>query len=267
MIYLSFTKKQGFLPVGICSCAIFAAIFKNQNCFMTWKQVFTSTIGQKLVMGLTGLFLISFLVVHVGLNACIWADDNGEMFNKGAHFMGAMVLIRIMEVGLFIGFFIHIIQGFVLTAYNNSRRGTAYRVNKGYGSKWYSRSMGLLGTLLLLFLIMHIWHFWIPSRFGGMWNVRPLEEVSYNNGAVTIHNLYLQMLQVFQSPVVVVLYVLGCISLAYHLAHGFKAAFRTFGVHNNRYYGIIKIAGYAFSVIVPLAFAMMPVSMYLGWVR
>lgn len=234
---------------------------------MTWKQVFTSTIGQKLVMGLTGLFLISFLVVHVGLNACIWANDNGEMFNKGAHFMGTMVVIRIMEVGLFIGFFIHIIQGYALTAYNVSRRGTAYRVNKGYGSKWYSRSMGLLGTLLLLFLIMHIYHFWIPSRFGGMWNVRPLEEATYNNGAVTIHNLYLEMINVFRNPVVVVLYVIGCISLAYHLAHGFKAAFRTFGVHNSRYYSAIKAVGYSFSVIVPLAFAMMPVSMYLGWVR
>jgi succinate dehydrogenase / fumarate reductase cytochrome b subunit len=259
-------QKHFFFKIRICSCAIFAAIFTKLLFVMTWKQVFASTIGQKLVMGATGLFLISFLVVHVGLNACIWADDNGEMFNKGAHFMGGMVVIRIMEVGLFIGFFIHIIQGYVLTAYNNSRRGTAYRVNKGYGSKWYSRSMGFLGTLLLLFLIMHIWHFWTPSRLGGMWNIQPLEEVSYNNGAVTIHNLYLQMLQVFQSPLVVVLYVLGCISLAWHLMHGFKAAFRTFGVHNSRYFALIKATGYAFSVVVPLAFAMMPVSMYLGWV-
>jgi succinate dehydrogenase / fumarate reductase cytochrome b subunit len=229
---------------------------------MTWKQVFTSTIGQKLVMGLTGLFLISFLVVHVGLNACIWADDGGKMFNQGAHFMGSMVVIRIMEIGLFIGFFIHIIQGYALTAYNNSRRGTAYRVNKGYGSKWYSRSMGLLGTLLLLFLIMHIWHFWVPSRI----NQHELSPVTYG-GTTEYHNLYAKMLDVFQDPIVVVLYVLGCLSLAYHLAHGFKAAFRTFGVHNSRYYASIKGLGYAFSVIVPLAFAMMPVSMYLGWVK
>jgi succinate dehydrogenase / fumarate reductase, cytochrome b subunit len=260
------SKKHFFFKIGIHSCVIFAAIFKNQTRFMTWKQVFTSTIGQKLIMGATGLFLISFLVVHVGLNACIWADDGGEMFNKGAHFMGSMIVIRIMEIGLFVGFFIHIIQGYVLTAYNNSRRGTAYRVNKGYGSKWYSRSMGLLGTLLLLFLIMHIYHFWVPSRLGGMWNVRPLEEAEYNSGVVQVHNLYQEMLNVFRDPVVVLLYVLGCISLAYHLAHGFKAAFRTFGVHNSRYFGLIKATGYAFSIIVPLAFAMMPVSMYLGWV-
>jgi succinate dehydrogenase / fumarate reductase cytochrome b subunit len=226
---------------------------------MTWKQVFTSTIGQKIIMGATGLFLISFLVVHVGLNACIWANDGGEMFNKGAHFMGSMVVIRIMEIGLFVGFIIHIIQGYVLTAYNNSRRGTAYRVNKGYGSKWYSRTMGLLGTLLLLFLIMHIWHFWVPSRI-----THDLPEAAYN---AEHHDLYSRMILVFQDPIVVGLYVLGCISLAYHLAHGFKAAFRTFGVHNSRYYAIIKATGYAFSIVVPLAFAMMPVSMYFGWVE
>ena len=69
---------------------------------MTWKQVFTSSIGKKLVMGFTGIFLILFLVVHVSINACIFADlfmpaDDGEMFNKAAHFMGGMVLIRIQN--------------------------------------------------------------------------------------------------------------------------------------------------------------------------
>ncbi|MCE3283427.1 MAG: succinate dehydrogenase cytochrome b subunit [Chitinophagaceae bacterium] len=226
---------------------------------MTWKQVFTSTIGQKFVMGLTGLFLISFLVVHVGLNATIWADDNGRMFNDAAEWMGGTVVTRILEVGLFIGIFLHIIQGYMLTAYNNSRRGTGYRVNKGYGSKWYSRTMGLLGTLILLFLIMHIWHFWWPSRI-----THDLPIDAYKDGR---HNLYARMISVFQEPVVVILYVLACISLAYHLAHGFKASFRTFGVSNSRYYSLIKACGYAFAIIVPLAFAMMPVSMYLGWIK
>lgn len=230
---------------------------------MTWKQVFTSTIGQKLVMGLTGLFLIAFLVVHAGLNATIWADafndnDNGEMFNRAAHWMGGTIVTRIAEVGLFVGILLHIVQGYMLTAYNNSRRGTGYRVNKGYGSKWYSRTMGLLGTLILLFLIMHIWHFWVPSRI-----THDLSPAEYDAGH---HNLYERMVTVFQEPLIVGLYVLGCISLAYHLAHGFKASFRTFGVSNSRYYSMIKAVGYAFAIIVPLVFAMMPVSMYLGWV-
>ncbi|MDP9230803.1 MAG: succinate dehydrogenase, partial [Bacteroidota bacterium] len=78
---------------------------------MNWSEFFTSSIGKKFVMALTGLFLISFLVIHVGLNACIFANDNGKMFNLAAHFMGSMIVIRIIEVGLFIMFFIHIIQG------------------------------------------------------------------------------------------------------------------------------------------------------------
>src|SRR3981081_1424586 len=116
---------------------------------MKWSEFFTSSVGKKFVMGLTGLFLISFLVIHVGINSCIWAMDGGEMFNKAAHFMGSTVVIRILEIGLFIGFFIHIIQGFVLTAQNKSRRSISYAVNYGNrGSKWYSRSMGLRGRLL-----------------------------------------------------------------------------------------------------------------------
>jgi succinate dehydrogenase / fumarate reductase, cytochrome b subunit len=236
---------------------------------MTWKQMFTSSIGKKFVMALTGLFLISFLVVHVGLNACIWANDNGEMFNTGANFMASMLVIRIMEIGLFLGIFLHLIQGYILTLEDQKTRSVGYAVDYGNrGSKWYSRSMGLLGTLLLLFLIMHIYHFWIPSRLGGFANIRPLEEIDYSNGlGKQYHNLYKEMIDVFQSPVVVILYVLGCASLAYHLMHGFESAFRTIGVHNNRYLIMLRYTGRAFAIIVSLAFAMMPISMYLGWVR
>src|SRR3984885_12792068 len=224
---------------------------------MTWKQVFTSSIGKKLVMGFTGIFLILFLIIHVGLNACIWANDGGEMFLKGAHFMGGNWVPRVLEIGLFAGLFLHIIQGYMLTVQNQSKRSVGYAVNYGNrGSKWYSRSMGLLGTLLLLFLIMHLSHFWIPSRLGGSLGVHQLAPVTYMDGK-EIHNLYAEMLKVFQDNIlVVILYVLGCISLAYHLMHGFQSAFRTLGVHNKRYINILRAVGNGFSVIVPLAFAM-----------
>lgn len=179
--------------------------------------------------------------------------------------MGTTVVVRLMEVVLFAGFIIHIIQGYVLETSNLSRRGRGYEISMGNkGSKWYSRTMGLLGTLLFLFLIMHIYHFWTPSRLGGIGNIKPLTEVDYNGKAY--HNLYHQMLVVFQNPVVVILYVLGCISLAYHLMHGFQSAWRTLGLSNNRYLMMAKSTGNVFSIIVPLGFAMMPISMYLGWV-
>jgi succinate dehydrogenase / fumarate reductase cytochrome b subunit len=226
---------------------------------MTWKQVFTSSVGKKLVMGLTGISLILFLVVHVGLNACIWANDGGEMFNRAANFMGSNVIPRILEVGLFLGIFLHIIQGYMLTAENRSKRSVGYAVPYSDGSKWYSRSMAILGTLLLLFFLMHWKQFWVPSRFTGV------EEVQLSNGKM-VHNLYGLMKDTFQDLWVVVLYVIGCISLAYHLAHGFQSAFRTIGVHNKRYNAMLTAIGFGFAIIVPLAFALMPVSFYLGWV-
>lgn len=236
---------------------------------MKWSEFFTSSVGKKLVMALTGLFLIIFLVVHVGLNACVFADllddsDNGEIFNIAAHFMGAYYVIRIAEIGLFLFFIIHIVQGFALEAQNRSKRKVGYNVGMGSkGSAWYKKSMGLLGTLLFLFLVMHISHFWVPSRI----TQDTLEEVTYNNSSLPIHNLYAKMIEVFQNPIIVLLYVIGCISLAWHLMHGFQSAFRTVGVHNKKWMAVVKGLGVAFSIIVPLLFALMPVSMYFGWVN
>lgn len=229
---------------------------------MTWKQMFTSSVGKKLTMALTGIFLITFLVVHAGINACIWANDGGRMFNEAAHFMGSTVVIRIIEVGLFVFFFVHIIQGLMLEAYNRSKRGTAYAVDYGNkGSKWYSRSMGLLGTIILLFLIVHWIQFWIPSRFTGV------EEVTYTKDQEPIHNLFALMQTTFSQLWVVILYVLACISLGYHLAHGFQSAFKTIGIHNKKYHVLLSSIGYGFSIIISLVFAMMPVSMFLNLVH
>jgi succinate dehydrogenase / fumarate reductase cytochrome b subunit len=227
---------------------------------MKWSEFFTSSVGKKFVMGLTGIFLISFLVVHVGINACIWAMDGGEMFNKAAHFMGATVVIRILEVGLFAGFFLHIIQGLVLVFQNRKKRSIGYQVPMGNkGSKWYSRSMGLLGTIILIFLLIHWNQFWIPSRFQDM------PEVTING--IAMHDLFGLMKQTFTELWVVILYVIACISLAYHLLHGFQSAFRSLGVYNNRYLHLLNSLGIGFSIMVPLAFAMMPVSMYFNWVQ
>lgn len=232
---------------------------------MKWNEFFTSSVGKKLVMAITGLSLILFLIVHVTVNALIWSnifvpDDNGEIFNKAAHFLGETLVPRVLEIGLFLFIILHIVQGYVLEAKNRSKRDVGYQVKMGSrGSTWYSKSMGLLGTLIFLFLIVHIADFWVPSRFGG------LDEVTYDNKHYA--NLYGKMITVFQNPWVVVLYIVGCISLAYHLIHGFQSSFRTMGVTNKRYLAMLKGFGYGFSVIVCLLFALMPVSIYFEWVK
>ena len=212
-------------------------------------------------MALSGIFLIAFLLVHAGLNACIWANDGGLMFNKAAHWMGANVIPRILEIGLFVFFLIHIIQGIVLEVQNRSKRGKGYAVNLGNrGSKWYSRAMGILGSLILIFLVVHLIDFWIPSRFGG------LEEITYPGDDTVYHNLYGEMKYKFTTfPWIPVIYILGVIALFWHLVHGFQSAFRTLGLTNHRYINLIVCLGWAFAIIVCLAFIMMPISFMAGW--
>lgn len=124
-----------------------------------------------------------------------------------------------------------------------------------------SRSMAILGTLIFMFLILHISKFWWSSRI-----THDLRPVEYGNG-VEVHDLYLRMYEVFQSPVIVIIYVLSVLFLGFHLWHGFHAAFRSMGVHNKKYLSLLKGLGYGFTVIVCLLFALMPISMFLHWVE
>jgi succinate dehydrogenase / fumarate reductase cytochrome b subunit len=224
------------------------------------KKFLESSLGKKVIMGITGLFLISFLLVHCGVNACIFVNDGGVLFNKAAHFMGTNILIRTMEFVLFFGLILHIVQALILTLQNNKSRPVAYSKSNGNAnSKWYSRSMGLLGTLLLIFLIVHLGHFWVKSRFTG------LEKIMYNNEEYD--NLYIVMKEIFSYGIVVVVYVLGMISLAYHLLHGFQSAFQTLGLNHKNFTPFIKNIGIAFSLLVPFVFALMPIAMHFGWIK
>ncbi|MDN3587466.1 succinate dehydrogenase cytochrome b subunit [Pedobacter aquatilis] len=217
------------------------------------SKAFTSSIGRKFVMGLTGLFLVSFLVVHVSINALIFVNDGGETFNVVANFMSHNIVIRIMEVGLFAGIILHIIQAIILTAQNNAARPEKYAYNKPQAnSKWYSRSMGLLGTLILMFLVLHLYHFWWPTKVA----VFSHEE----------HNTFHGIVAIFQELWVVVIYVLGVISLGYHLLHGFQSSFQTMGWNHKKWTPVVKTVGVWFSIIVPIIFALMPISIYLGWI-
>lgn len=218
---------------------------------MTWKQHFTSSVGKKLVMAFTGLFLIGFLVIHVYLNAQIFLPGGREKFDAGAHFMGTNPVTRILEFGLIAGFLLHIIQGLMLWSQNSKKRSAGrYAVKAGNAtSKWYSRSMGLLGTLVLLFLIMHTAQFWIPNRAS---QFTTGEEI----------DLYGRMQETFQNGFIVALYVLGCLSLCFHLVHGFYSAFQTLGMGTSKYKSIIRTAGIAFSVIVMIMFALMPIAFH-----
>jgi succinate dehydrogenase / fumarate reductase, cytochrome b subunit len=222
---------------------------------MSWfTNTLSSSLGKKLLMGITGLFLISFLVVHCGINACIFVNDGGKTFDAAAEFMAHNFFIRIGEIVLFAGLILHAADGLLLWSQNNKKRPVAYASVSSQTSSWYSRSMGLLGTLLLIFLILHLRHFWFVSRL--------TDEIT--SGKET---LFGEMKEVFESPIVVAIYVLGCISLAYHLLHGFESAFQTLGINHPKYTPFIKSVGIGFSILIPLVFALMPITMHFGWIK
>lgn len=224
---------------------------------MTNSAIFKSSVGKKALMGVTGLFLITFLVIHCSINAMIFLNDGGETFKKWGSFMGTNPIIRTMEIVLVAGFLVHIVDGLLLWKQNRDARPVKYAMNSANAnSTWYSRSMGLLGTLLLIFLVIHTAHFWIPNRM--------------QQGLTHWHNeidLYRKMLEVFQNPVIVAIYIFGCVSLFWHLLHGFKSAFQSLGLNHTKYNSAIGWAGTAFSIVVPAIFALMPVSIYLGWIK
>lgn len=222
---------------------------------MTWKQLFTSSIGKKYLMGLTGFFLIVYLIVHASINAMIFYDDQGATFNAAAHFMVQNFFVRFLEIGLFATFILHIIQGLLLWQQNNAARKIKYHVKKYPREiKWYSRTMGWLGTFLLLFLVMHLWHFWAGTK----------NELYFSGDHI---DLYQEMKEIFTNPVWFALYMVGIASLLFHLLHGFQSAFQTFGINNRRWIYLIRGFGIFYSVAICLLFASMPIAFMAGWLK
>jgi succinate dehydrogenase / fumarate reductase, cytochrome b subunit len=220
---------------------------------MSWfTKTFSSTIGRKLVMSITGLFLCSFLVVHLIGNLQLFNDDGGKAFNIYSQFMGHNMLIRAMEIVLLAGFVFHIWDAVALTRRNKSARSVKYAVNRPEeNSNWSSRNMGLLGTVILVFLLIHLYSFFLPTKTGA------LEKVVIDGEMVD--DLYAHVVLAFKNPVYVLLYVISMVALAYHLIHGFQSAFQTLGLNHKKYTPAIRSFGYIFSILVCVGFAIMPV--------
>lgn len=202
---------------------------------MSKSGFLSSSIGKKFVMGLTGLFLISFLVVHCFVNSLIFVNDGGETFDLGCEFMGTNWIIRAMEIVLFAGILLHIFQSLVLTIENRKARPIAYaKFDGAANSHWYSRWMGLLGTLILMFLIIHLGHFWVQSRF--------TDNLAHTREEIegTQITMFDRMKFVFSELWVVIVYCLAMVSLAYHLLHGFQSTFQSLGLNHSKYTPFIK---------------------------
>lgn len=220
---------------------------------MNWIMNFlTSSIGRKLVMSLSGLFLITFLVVHLIGNLQLLNDDQGQAFNEYTYFMTHNPLIKIISYGTYILILVHAGLGIKLALTNKKAKSSKYAVApKGQQDvTWASKNMALLGILIFAFLLIHMGDFWYKMKMD------QTNMVDYGSGE--IKDLYEKVYASFSQWWIVALYMVGVLAMALHLWHGFQSAFQTLGLNHKKYSKIIEGVGKIFSIIVPIGFAIIP---------
>ncbi|MEN7548880.1 succinate dehydrogenase cytochrome b subunit [Rapidithrix thailandica] len=223
---------------------------------MSWfTNALTSTIGRKLLMALTGLFLILFLVVHVAGNLQLLNGDGGEAYNIYTKMMSTNPLIQTVSKLNFLFIITHVVVSILLTKKNRSARPVKYAYNRpSKNSTWSSRNMGILGFITLIFIVIHLKTFWFEMNFGEM-------PVKVYNGE-EVKDMYTVVVAAFSQTWYAALYVVCMGFLAFHLVHGFQSAFQTLGLNHVKYNSLIKTLGVAFAIIVPVLFAIQPIYIY-----
>jgi succinate dehydrogenase / fumarate reductase cytochrome b subunit len=207
-------------------------------------------------MALTGLFLCVFLIAHLAGNLQLLdMSPEGQLkFNAYAKFMTTFPLVKVVSYLLYASILFHAFDGFLLTIQNRKARPVKYAYEKpGANSAWYARQMALLGTLILVFLVIHMKHFWYEMHWGEL-----------GMDADGNKDLYTLVAAAFTQTWYVALYVVMMGVLAFHLLHGFSSSFQSLGLNHPRYTPIIKNVGVFFAVIVPIFFALIPVWMFIN---
>jgi succinate dehydrogenase / fumarate reductase, cytochrome b subunit len=220
------------------------------------SSFFKSSIGQKFLMSITGLFLILFLAVHLTANLFLLAGS--DMYNIATHFMNTNPIIQIMQPVLAIGFLIHILYASLLTLQNMKARPEKYsKVDQGKSSSWSARNMYILGALVLSFLVMHLINFFWKMKFSGSDLLAEVnvEGTMMENGYALVTGLFMDAdFGLLYSLV----YILGAIFLGLHLQHAFWSAFQTIGWSNIVWRKRLEVIGNIFALIIACGFAIIP---------
>jgi succinate dehydrogenase / fumarate reductase cytochrome b subunit len=184
--------------------------------------------------------------------------EDRESFNSYAHFMTNFPLIKIISYGLYLSIVLHSVDGLLLARSNKKARETSYvQYNGKANASWSSRNMAILGTLTLVFLIIHMKSFWYEMHFGNI-------PVYTNSNGKELKDLYSITVAAFEQPWYSIFYVFAMMGLGFHLWHGFASSFQTLGINHAKYTPFIEIFGKAFSVIISLAFASIPLYILLS---
>jgi succinate dehydrogenase / fumarate reductase, cytochrome b subunit len=207
-----------------------------------------SSITSKVIMALAGLFLVMFLVVHLGINLLLLADDGGLSFNAAAGFMGTNPVIRIFEVALFGGFLLHMGFGVLVSARNRSSRPIRYLHKSRTETSPFSRYMFHSGIIVFIFLALHF----VDYYFIKVGLVAP-------PAGVERHDFYARSLALFSDKWHSAIYLTGFLFLGFHLNHAVQAAFQTIGMNHSKYSGIIKVSSLLYAIVVSGGFMVIPV--------
>lgn len=251
------------------------------------RGLLKSHIVKKYWMAFTGLFLILFLTGHLAGNLQLFMSGYaGQLqFNEYAVFMTTNPAVKLLSYVTYLSIIFHAIDGILISIANKKARPVGYAYSKPEkNSIWSSRNMGVLGTIILVYIVVHMQNFWYVYKFGStpyMQNedgTAPLLQDGsavadgiVENGRVLVNgtdmgpvmkDLHSIVVDGFSEPILVSFYVLAMIALGFHLVHGFSSAFQSLGLNHPKYNPLISKVGYAYAIVIPALFAIIPIYMY-----
>lgn len=249
-----------------------------------FKQTLNSSLGKKLLMALTGLFLCTFIIVHLAGNLFLFKDDQGYGFNVYANFLTHFPPIEVIAYLLYFCILLHALYGLILTIKNRRARPVRYAAEPKSPASWSSKNMGLLGAILFFFIVVHMGDFWYKYKFTHSVGFKEYRtdlvthqtlvrdftpkdpdfehsaSTEFDQEIIRVKDLHAVVSNSFHNIWYVIIYVIAMIALSYHLLHGFQSAFQTLGWTHRKYSPIVKFIGtWLFAVIIPVGFALMPI--------
>ena len=217
------------------------------------KNFLATSIGKKVAMAVSAIFLMVFLLQHFIINiTSVFSED---IFNFLSHFMGTNPLVQfILQPILIAGVLFHFIMGFYLEIQNRKAAKYEYQKEKGSAnSTWMSRNMITSGLVILAFLVLHFIDFWVPEM-----NYKYIEFLPEDP-----NRYYEELVHKFENPLRVAMYCISFVLLALHLLHGFTSSLRSMGT-NKSYVSSAKTAGIVYSIGIPLGFCVIAIFHYLN---
>ena len=219
--------------------------------------LFKSSIGRKVVMSVTGIALILFLTFHCAMN--IVALFSGEAYNTICELLGANWYAVVATLGLAALAVIHIVYAFILTAQNRTARGeNRYEVSTTVNAgkvEWASKNMLVLGIIICLGLLLHLFNFWYNMMFAELTGM----PVAHNPG-----DGFAFIVDTFSCPVYVVLYLIWLAALWFHLSHGFWSALQTLGWNGKTWFCRWKVIGLIYTSLLILGFVVVVLAFAFG---